>query len=67
MTASQKKKAKKIILHYLYAAAVSAAALYVQGETNWRTLANAALLGVLGPLVGAVNPKVTDYGPLPKE
>jgi hypothetical protein len=47
---------------YLRAAAAAVAALYMSGITDPKTLANAFLAGLLGPLAKALNPKDASYG-----
>ena len=49
-------------MSYLRAAASCAAALYMSGITDPKTLANAFLAGLLGPLLKAVDPKDATYG-----
>lgn len=62
VTKAQKAKYIKIAKHYAYAAFTAAAALYATGTTDWKALANAALIGALGPIIGAANPNVKEYG-----
>lgn len=47
---------------YIRAAAASVAALYMSGVTDPKTLLNALLAGLVGPLAKAVNPKDKSYG-----
>lgn len=47
---------------YLRAAIASVAALYLSGITDPKTLLNAALAGLVGPLAKALNPKDASYG-----
>jgi hypothetical protein len=47
---------------YLRAAAASAVALYMAGITDPKTLLNAFVAGLVGPLAKAVNPKDKSYG-----
>ena len=49
-------------MSYLRAAASCAAALYMSGISDPKTLANAFVAGLLGPLLKAVNPKDATYG-----
>ena len=49
-------------LSYLRAAVSCAAALYMSGITDPKTLANAFIAGLLGPLLKAVDPKDATYG-----
>jgi hypothetical protein len=51
-----------ILGSYLRAAAASVAALYMSGITDPKTLANAFIAGLVGPLAKAVNPKDTSIG-----
>lgn len=62
MTKIQKNKAVAILRHYIYAAASAALAAYLAGETQPKTLATAAVVGILGPILGALDPKNTKYG-----
>jgi len=47
---------------YLRASAASVAALYMSGITDPKTLLNAFIAGLIGPLAKAVNPKDKAYG-----
>ena len=49
-------------LSYLRAAVSCAAALYMSGISDPKTLANAFIAGLLGPLLKAVDPKDATYG-----
>ena len=49
-------------LSYLRAAASCAAALYMSGISDPKTLANAFVAGLLGPAAKFVNPKDPSYG-----
>ena len=49
-------------MSYLRAAASCAAALYMSGISDPKTLANAFVAGLLGPLLKAVDPKDATYG-----
>jgi hypothetical protein len=49
-------------LSYLRAAASCAAALYMSGITDPKTLANAFVAGLLGPLLRAMNPRDKTFG-----
>ena len=49
-------------LSYLRAAASCAAALYMSGITDPKTLANALIAGLLGPLLRAMNPSDPTFG-----
>jgi hypothetical protein len=47
---------------YIRASLASVAALYMSGITDPKTLANAFIAGLVGPLAKAVNPKDKAYG-----
>jgi hypothetical protein len=47
---------------YLRASAAAVAALYMSGITDPKTLVNAFIAGLLGPLAKALNPKDASYG-----
>ena len=47
---------------YVRAALASVAALYMSGVTDPKTLLNALVAGLVGPLAKAVNPKDKSYG-----
>jgi hypothetical protein len=49
-------------LSYLRAALSCAAALYMSGITDPKTLANAFVAGLLGPLLRALNSSDTTFG-----
>jgi len=49
-------------LSYLRHAAACAAALYMSGVTDPKTLANAFLAGLIGPLLRALNPTDKSFG-----
>ena len=49
-------------LSYLRAALSCAAALYMSGITDPKTLANAFVAGLLGPLMRAMNPSDSTFG-----
>jgi len=49
-------------LSYLRHAATCAAALYMSGVTDPKTLANAFLAGLIGPLLRALNPTDKSFG-----
>jgi hypothetical protein len=49
-------------LSYLRAALSCAAALYMSGITDPKTLANAFIAGLLGPLMRAMNPSDNTFG-----
>jgi hypothetical protein len=47
---------------YIRASAAAVAALYMSGITDPKTLANAFIAGLVGPLAKALNPKDTSIG-----
>jgi hypothetical protein len=49
-------------LSYLRAAVSCAAALYMSGISDPKTLANAFVAGLLGPLMRAMNPSDSTFG-----
>ena len=53
---------KAMALSYGRAAAAAVAALYMAGVTDPRTLANAFLAALIGPLLKALDPKATEFG-----
>ena len=53
---------KSIALSYGRAAVAAVAALYMAGVTDPRTLANAFIAALLGPILKAIYPKATDFG-----
>ena len=57
-----KEQAKAAGLSYLRAAVSCAAALYMSGITDPKTLANAFVAGLLGPLLRAMNPSDPTFG-----
>ncbi len=57
-----KEQAKAAGLSYLRAAFSCAAALYMSGITDYKTLANAFIAGLLGPMLRALNPSDSTYG-----
>jgi hypothetical protein len=57
-----KEQAKAAGLSYLRAAVSCAAALYMSGITDPKTLANAFVAGALAPLLRALNPNDKTYG-----
>lgn len=56
------KVLQSILGTYLRAAAASVAALYMSGISDPKTLLNAFIAGLVGPLAKAVNPKDSSYG-----
>ena len=57
-----KEQAKAAGLSYLRAAVSCAAALYMSGITDPKTLANAFVAGLLGPLLRALNTSDKSFG-----
>ena len=57
-----KDQAKAIALSYGRAAVASVAALYMAGVSDPRTLANAFIAALLGPILKALDPKSTQFG-----
>ena len=57
-----KKALEAAAATYLRAAAAAVAALYMSGITDPKTLLNAFVAGLLGPLAKALNPKDLSYG-----
>ena len=53
---------KQLTLTWFRAAAASAVALYLAGETDLKTLAMAAMAGVAGPLLKWLDPSATEFG-----
>lgn len=62
MTKIQKEKAVAIVRHYLYAAVVALGVAIQAGCTSPRDLALAALVGLLGPIAAATDPKNPAFG-----
>ena len=57
-----KKQLEAIALSYGRAAAAAVAALYMAGVTDPRTLANAFIAALIGPVLKAIDPKSKEYG-----
>jgi hypothetical protein len=57
-----KEQVKAMALSYARAAVASVAALYMAGVSDPRTLANAFIAGLLGPILKALDPKSTQFG-----
>ena len=57
-----KEQAKAAGLSYLRAAVSCAAALYMSGITDPKTLANAFVAGLIGPLLRALNTSDKNFG-----
>jgi len=55
-------KFQAIALSWFRAAASSAVALYLVGETDLKTLGMAALTGFLGPVLKWLDPSATEFG-----
>jgi hypothetical protein len=55
-------KAKAVLLSYARAAAASALALFINGNTDFKALAVAALAAVAGPALKALDPNSTEFG-----
>ena len=51
-----------IALSYGRAAAAAVAALYMAGVTDPRTLANAFVAALIGPVLKAIDPKSKEFG-----
>jgi hypothetical protein len=62
MSKLTKKKAVAVVRHYVYATAASALAIYLSGNHDLKAVALSAVSGVLGPVLGAVDPNNTNYG-----
>ena len=56
------KTLQKAFGSYLRASAAAVAALYMSGITDPKTLLNAFIAGLVGPLAKALNPKDTSIG-----
>ena len=57
-----KEQAKAIALSYGRAAAAAVAALYMAGVTDPRTLANAFIAALIGPVLKDLDPKAKEFG-----
>lgn len=57
-----KDQLKAMALSYGRAAAAAVAALYMAGVTDPRTLANAFIAALIGPVLKAIDPKATEFG-----
>ena len=53
---------KQLSLTWFRAAAASAVALFLAGESDLKTLAMAAVAGFAGPLLKWLDPSATDFG-----
>jgi hypothetical protein len=56
------EKFKQIALTWFRAAAASAVALYLAGETDLKVLATAALAGFLGPVLKWLDSSAPEFG-----
>ena len=56
------EKFKQITLSWFRAAAASAIALYLAGETDLKTLGLAALAGAAGPILKWLDSSAVDFG-----
>lgn len=56
------EKFKQITLTWFRAAAASAIALYLAGETDLKTLGLAALAGAAGPILKWLDSSAVDFG-----
>jgi hypothetical protein len=57
-----KDQLKAIALSYGRAAAAAVAALYMAGVTDPRTLSNAFIAALIGPVLKAIDPKSKEFG-----
>jgi hypothetical protein len=57
-----KKQIEAMALSYARAAAAAVAALYMAGVTDPRTLANAFIAALIGPVLKAIDPKSKEFG-----
>ena len=57
-----KDQIKAIAMSYGRAAVAAVAALYMAGVTDPRTLANAFVAALIGPVLKALDPKSTEFG-----
>jgi hypothetical protein len=55
-------KLQAVALSWFRAAAASAIALYLAGQTDFKTLGMAALTGFLGPVLKWLDGSSTDFG-----
>lgn len=56
------KNLQTVVQGYLYAGITAAAALWMSGEHNFKTIGVAAATAVVGPLLQAINPKDSAIG-----
>ena len=57
-----KEQFKQVTLSWFRAAAASAIALYLAGETDVKVLGTAALAGFLGPVLKWLDPSAPEFG-----
>ena len=57
-----KKQIEAMALSYGRAAAAAVAALYMAGVTDPRTLANAFIAALIGPVLKSIDPKSKEFG-----
>ena len=62
METKMQEQIKSIALSYGRAAVAAVAALYMAGVTDPRTLANAFIAALLGPILKAIDPKAKEFG-----
>lgn len=55
-------KAQAVLMSYFRAAAVAVLAMYMNGQTNPKSLAAAALAAIAGPALKALDPKSPEFG-----
>lgn len=55
-------KAQAVLMSYFRAAAVAVLAMYMNGNTNPKALAAAALAAIAGPALKALDPKSPEFG-----
>ena len=56
------QKFKAIALSWFRAAAAAALALYMSGEHDWKKLTAAAIAGLAGPVLKALDPNAKEFG-----
>jgi hypothetical protein len=62
METKMQEQIKAAALSYGRAAAAAVAALYMAGVTDPRTLSNAFIAALIGPILKAVDPKAKEFG-----
>jgi hypothetical protein len=62
METKMQEQIKAIALSYGRAAVAAVAALYMAGVTDPRTLANAFIAALIGPVLKALDPKAKEFG-----